>query len=466
MLASLLVINSVGAISTQASDTITATDFGEGNWSKSIDLFAYARQNAEAVGGNPPPDNWTSETIVNYINQNGVEVLYMGMAGIDFGQAKYQLPLQSIVERFNTTKGEPAMTASSFLMLMAFNDTKTSKYPGSPDKGDNLWASFSQGTDYSALLEGKTPKLTTSVTTTPLKVNGDEYTWGMTYKDLAAIWWNVAGEGPKLLPAAFCIYDELGFNYRLIFNKVEGTAKLFVTYEIGEMRDLWTMSRASLIPTIVHYNNTGTYNLRQQKIGSETLHGFLEKNKISMSILMSQRTWVAEKNVTNSLNGSTSAAEGAEVSNGSVQSTTPDGQKVFEVNFGEKKTYKLETNDGEKTYDAITRIADVKYYTNNPLLKTQNAILLYTNALLLHIAPVKYTEMAKVLANSTKADYLYITSYPTYSGYKVIHDPVYTAYTPKPQAPEMIPGGGLLIPAAVVILAAIAGVLLLTKRRH
>jgi len=459
----LLVINSFSMIKAQASDQITKNDFTVGSFSKTIDLFDYARTHAEAIGGAPPPADWTSDTVVNYINQNGLKLLYMGFAGVDYGKAKFQLPLQSIVERFNTTKGESAMTASSFLMLMAFNDTKASIYPGSPDKGDNLWASFSMGTDFTELLpEGKTPKMITSVEVTPLKNSGNEYTWGMKYKDLAAIWWRVAGSGPKLLPSALCVYDELGFNYRLVFNQSDGTAKLYVTYTIGEMRDLWTVGYLGLLPIVTHYNSTGTYNLRQQKIGAENIHGFLERNKISMSIVMGQRTWVADKEVSNKVNGQTTVTEDLDVTSASIQSTTADGQKVFDAAFGEKKIYKLETANSEKTYDSVTRTADVTFYAKNPILRLQNSLLYYGNAIVSQIFPVKYAEMAKVWMNATKADYLYITSYPTYSGYKVIHDPVLTAYIPPVKTS---PGGGVPIPEVAVFIGVGIVVLFLMRRR-
>ena len=423
-------------------------------------MFDYARRYSDSVGGTPPPEGYTSDTVVNYINQNGVKLLYIGFAGVDYGNTKFQLPLQSVVERFNTTKGEPAMTASSLLMLMAFNDTKNSLYTGSPDKGENLWASFTMGSDYSSVLaEGKTPMLQTSVEVTPLKASGNEYTWGMTYKDLAAVWWSVAGTEPKLLPAALCIYDELGFNYRLVFNPSDRTVKLYVTYAIGEMRDLWTFSRLALMPTILHYNNTGTYNLRQQKVSSETIHGFLEQNGISMSIVMSQRTWVADNEVSYKVNGS-SISEGTDVSSSSVQSTTPDGQKVLDVSFGEKKTYKLDEASGAKTYNAITRIADVNFYARNPILKLQNALLFYSNAFMAHMFPVKYAATAKVWMNSTKSDYLFITSYPTYGGYQVIHDPVYTAYT----SPMTTTGGQVPIPSVVILVGIMVVVFFLAKR--
>ena len=88
----LLVINSFSMIKAQASDQITKNDFTVGSFSKTIDLFDYARTHAEAIGGAPPPADWTSDTVVNYINQNGVKLLYMGFAGVDYGKAKFQVP--------------------------------------------------------------------------------------------------------------------------------------------------------------------------------------------------------------------------------------------------------------------------------------------------------------------------------------------------------------------------------------
>jgi hypothetical protein len=102
------------------------------------------------------------------------------------------------------------------------------------------------------------------------------------------------------------------------------------------------------LPVVTHYNSTGTYNLRQQKIGAENIHEFLERNKISMSIVMGQRTWVADKEVSNKVNGSNAVTEGVDVSSGFVQSTTPDGQKVFDVAFGEKN---LQAGDGQRGED-------------------------------------------------------------------------------------------------------------------
>ena len=466
IVALLLVVNSFGLASVKASDQIATSDFALGSFSKNIDLLDYARQHANAAGGIPPPSNWKSNLVVNYINQTGVQLLYMGYAGLDTGNASFQIPLQSIVERFNTTKGDLAMTTSSFLMMMAFNDTKTSLYQGSPDKDDNLWASFSIGTDYSAIFPaGKTPMPKTSVEVTPMTSNTDksEWDWGMTYKDLAAVWWNISNSKMTLLPAALCRYNELSFNYKLVFNKADGTAKLYVSHTIGEMSDIWTFKRATLLPVIVHYNSTGCYNQRQQKLSSETLHDFLNSAHISMSIVMAQRTWVADKEVSNSINGANAGSDGVDVSKGAIQSTTTDGQKIFDISFGDKPTYKLETATGEKTYDAVTRTADVNFYARNPILRVQNSLLYFSNALAVRMFPAKYAETAKVWMNATKSSYLYVTSYPTYSGYEVIHDPVFTAYIPPVKTTT---SGGVPIPNVAIILGLGVVVLFLMKRRQ
>jgi len=449
-LVTILLASSILAIPASAADDIVAADFSKPSWSKNIDLLDYVRRHAEAIDGTPPPATWSSDLVVNYVNQRGVKLLYMGFGGVDFGEAKYQLPLQSLVERFNTTEGDEAITASTFLMLMAFNDTSKSKYPGSPDLGDNLWASFTIGSDISKEIKGVAPKIHSTVQTTPLSssADGSEWTWGMSYRDLAAIWWKV-GSDAKILPVAFCTYDELSFSYRLVYG-ADGSAKLYISYTIGAIRDLWTIGYLGFIPVVYRYNDTGSYRYNQ-KIGSQTAHDFLTTNKISMSIIMAQRTWVAGKQTLNKVNGGP-VSDGVELSNGGVQTSTQSGAKVLDVSFAEKHGYTLGVPSGDKSYDAVTRTANVEFYTAGPVLKVQGSLLWYANALMAHMFPAKYAQQAKIWMNATKSDYLYITSYPTYGGYKVVNDPVITAYSP---APKVNSGGGVPIPIEGIVIGAL-----------
>ena len=62
-----------------------------------------------------------------------------------------------------------------------------------------------------------------------------------------------------------------------------------------------------------------------------------------------------------------------DVSSGSVQTSTAEGQKVFDVSFSEKKTYRLSDPSGPSTYDSVTRTAQVEYYAKNPILVLQSS---------------------------------------------------------------------------------------------
>jgi hypothetical protein len=70
------------------------------------------------------------------------------------------------------------------------------------------------------------------------------------------------------------------------------------------------------------------------------------------------------------------------------------------------------------------------------------------------------------MLNMTYADYFYLISYPEYSGFKVKHDPTYTAYIAGTTA-DTNPASrwfGLILVAGIIAIVAIA-VILVVKRR-
>jgi hypothetical protein len=67
------------------------------------------------------------------------------------------IPVQSFIERYETQDGKDVLMSSSFVMLLAFNDTATSLYPDSPDRNDNLYAPFSLGFDLSEITGTASP---------------------------------------------------------------------------------------------------------------------------------------------------------------------------------------------------------------------------------------------------------------------------------------------------------------------
>jgi hypothetical protein len=53
-------------------------------------------------------------------------------------------------------------------------------------------------------------------------------------------------------------------------------------------------------------------------------------------------------------------------------------------------------------------------------------------AVVVHMYPALFAKAASTIANMSRANYFYIIAYPEYSGYRVVHDPTFTAYIAEP----------------------------------
>ena len=454
---------------------LTPSDFQGESWSKSLDLFDYVRKYAGLPGNQAPPKDWSTDLRLNYINISGVKLLYAGFAGVSTDNASLIVPVQAFIESFKTRDGLDAVTASSFLMMMAFNDTGKSLYPDSPDVNDNLWASFNIGRNLEEFFgENAPPRFSSSVETIPLKSSDDkrEWTWGTRYKNLATIWWSLNNEGGRpgynRIPTAFSSYDELTFSYRLVLDPAQGTAQMYISYTIGEMRELWVRSRIGFIPLIVHYNDTGAF-VGGKTVSDDSIHRFLTENGIKMSLVLFQRNLVID-HTTSSTSGGENATDGSvDVSSGSVQTLTDTGQKICEVSFGDKKTYQLynSTSDTTTSHEAVTRTADAKFYAHNPVINVQTSLLRFLPKLVRMMTATQNQNKVEEGLNITRVDYLYITSYPVFGGYKIVNDPLYTAYF-KPTESVGSPAGSpsSTLPIMIVVGVAATIVVFFVMRRR
>jgi hypothetical protein len=272
-----------------AADTLLAADFKEESWAKTVDYFDYARAYA-TLHGIPTPagfQNYHANMYMTYINTEGSHLLYAGLENVTFGgPAYFRIPMQSFIMHYKTNnRTRDVILASTFLMLLAFNETGNSIHADSPDMNDTLWASFSMGFDLSAL-NATLPVLNSRTETLPLTHSDDKlhWSWGMRYTNLTALWWRtwvdpVNPHFDNSWPVAITVYDELTFTYNLTIDPLTNTATLTENHVIGRMRDLLL----GWIPLLwVHYNSTGTYWLGS-KISNDTIYDFVENNQIKMS---------------------------------------------------------------------------------------------------------------------------------------------------------------------------------------
>jgi hypothetical protein len=463
-----------------ALDTLTPNDFKSQSFSKTLDFFNFCRTYASANNKTGPPSNWHAYLYQNYINSSGFQLYYSGLINITAGAGgALTIPVQSFIEHYETPDGKDVLMSSSFIMLLAFNDTATSLHDDSPDRNDNLYASFSLGFDLSSIVGTSYPVLNSKTELIPLTHPDDNtWEWGMRYTNLTAIWWrmytNPLNPHFEALPIAITTYDELTFTYKLVLDPANNTAKLTSNYVLGRMTNLWLIWWLLLIPIVAHYNATGTYRPNGIKIANQTIYQFLEQQHIKMSIVLFQNSLVLNYATESMFNNQNVTDAEVDVSNGDIV-TEAGNEDIFKAEFGVKKQYNLynytadPTETDFDTYDAVTRTAPRAGFAKNPLFSIHVALLNYVPVIVKHIAPGLYQRALTRMLNMTYADYFYLISYPEYSGFKVEHDPTYTAYIATPPtsgttAPPNLAGLFGLIIIAVIVVAVIGTVLVLRRR--
>jgi len=462
-----------------AAETLSPEDFKQESWSKTIDFFDYARSYASAHGKTPPPANWHANLYMVYINVSGFQLLYAGLANITTGNATLTIPVQNFLEHYKTQKGKNVLMSSSFITLLAFNDTTNSLYPDSPDKNDNLYASFSLGLNLEQYFPNSSPPaLSTKTEIIPLTSSEDKlnWYWGMRYTNLTAIWWRMHTDPIRpryeVLPIAITTYEELTFTYNLTINPTDHTATVTANYVVGRMTNLWLIHWIIFIPVVAHYNSTGCYWLDGTKISDQTIYQFLEKQKIKMSVVLFQNSLVLGHKTQNSYGSLNVTDAEVDVSGGSITTAADDGEKIFEAGFGAKETYNLYNHTADTTesqpdsYDAITRTARIAGYAHNPIFSIHTALLRLVPLVIAHMRPTLYQNAKEHITDMSRADYFYIISYPIYSGYRVEHDPTYTAYIEIPGfTPEGLPNLQAYLFASIIVAAIVIVAIVFAAKR-
>jgi len=464
-----------------AAESLSPNDFKLQSFSKTVDFFDFARSYAASHNKTPPPTDLHAYLYLTYVNVSGFQLYFSGLINITAKQGALTIPVQSFLEHYNAPSGKDVLTSSSFIMLLAFNDTADTLYPDSPDRNDHLYASFSLGLDLDNIfgVDSK-PALSSKTTIIPLTPSEDKLTWewGMRYHNLTAVWWRMFTEPlhPRFepRPVAITTYEELTFTYKLTLNPTDGTATVTANYIIGRMTNLWMCYWLFFIPVVTHYNSTGAYRVNGTRISNETIYQYLERQHIKMSIVLFQNSLVLGHTTKSTFNDQDVVDAEVDVSSGAI-STEAGDEKIFETNFGTKKQYRLfnytvdPTETAYDTYDAVTRTSPRHGFARNPLFAMHIALLNYVPLIVAHIDPPLYQDAKDHILNMTYADYFYLISYPKYSGFKVMQDPTYTAYvattSPTTGLPNLLKPIVITGMIAAVIIGAAAGTVFVLKRR-
>ena len=451
-----------------ANDLLKA-DFKKESFAKTIDYFDYARAWAQLHGLPKPANNWHAYVYMTYVNKMGLQMLYTGLRNISLVNLAYlTIPMQTLLLHYKTeNNSRDVLVASSFLMIMGFNDTTKSIYPDSPDRNDTLWASFSLGANLPNI---DLPVFNSKSEVFPLTSSEDGliWKWGMRYTNLTALWITTSitdeNETNTSSPWGLATYDELTFNYTLTIDPNTHKATISQDHVIGRMRALWVFP-------FIHYNSTGCYLLGVKLPNEPNIYGFLYKHNVKMSIADFQTSVMLDRDTySTSASGQNVTDNKVLVSNSTISTYADDGEKIFDTAFGVKETYNLfnytedPTESTPHTYDAVARTTEIGGYAKNKdLFNFHRNFAIYLPLILVNMYPQLYERAKESITNMTRADYLYLISYPNYSGYRIVHDPTYTVYFAPTASAEPGLGGFVVITAIAGVIIAVAVVILRRK---
>ena len=467
-----------------SAETLTKSDFEKQSFAKTVDYYDYVRAYATLNGIQTPAnfDNWHANMYMTYVNISGLQMLYSGLEDITFGNEGYlRIPMQSFIMHYKTNQNNrDVILASTFLMLMAFNETANSRFADSPDVNDILYASFSLGFDLSAY-NAVRPSLNSKTEVIPLEYSNDMLTWswGMKYTNLTALWWRtwIDPLNPRFensLPLAINTYDELTFTYTLTINPSTGTATLQENHVIGRMRDLIV----GIFPLLwTYYNSTGHYGMLGRKLDDVTIYDYISGNNLKMSITNFQTSVMADHaTYSETLSGQNVTDTDTTVTDMSINTLADDGERISNADFSAKTIYKLYDYVADPTestfaaYNSNARTAKIEGFTGNAgLFRYQIGLMEFLPLVVAHMYPALLAKSIASIENMSRANYFYVISYPQYSGFRVEHDPVLTVYIATSEASpngNLTGVGGFIV--AIIVFAAMALVvaaLLLRRKR-
>jgi hypothetical protein len=162
----------------------------------------------------------------------------------------------------------------------------------------------------------------------------------------------------------------------------------------------------------------------------------LQANQFKLSIVNSQKTILATHTVSDqdSSGASVDSDNATNVSNSAITTKADDSEKVFVSDFSTKPTYRLynytsdPTETSSTTYNVNTRTVQRTPWGGNPVFWFQNRLLGFLPLFVAQVDPGLIRDAKAGLVNFASSDYLYVISYPTWSGYRLNNDPEFYAY--------------------------------------
>lgn len=423
-------------------------DFTEELWAVEYDFRdKYVKNDVTGNFQSKTIDNKTEDDTfyIVYSNKYGIEMAYIALEYILSDEKISWMPLQTILQHWQTPNEEEIYVKNTFASLIAYDDIDNSKYPSFQDKLYIGWTFYQN--EILDVLNEELEIINFSVENNPDKfveiIEPDEINnqikFGIKYKGIFTVWQDIEVYNDysniKVIPngvRAITYLEDLTFEYsyeikRTSENRVE--AIMSVNYNIGQVSQMVifgdTKTQASIFngthgKTLNSGYNYAVYNTSDSISGR--LNGSLTKSIPGMGLsMLSYVNTLTMSEITPSYQDETgeSITQDTEKPISAIDIVLDD-RKIFNTNFKTKSNYSLH-DEGvllKDNLDVDSRVIKRTKVENNYFKSQSGSFSSLINSF----------EQEQETLNIEKASYCYLVSFPEWNGYEIRHDPVFTAF--------------------------------------
>lgn len=395
----------------------------------------------------------------SYVNYEGVQAFLLCLNTVENANGTGSIPFQLFGMHYRTPEDREVFIGAELAFLMVFNDTYNGTGPGAnglPDPGHEEVLYVVPFGVSSVLGEGD---YVPDVNVRPIQKLGEgHYRFGIQYLNLYAF------VSPNFLASAFfrtgyiAKFSELTVDYEITMDNTTGIVRAETWYTLGQVTELWLLFLGFPIQ--------------------------LDPRDIPDTMGISVVHFVTV--FTSKYQGAFGNETGSTINTGI---TAPvDQDLVLKVGDNGERAMQIGTRG---TFDLVNESSGLTVEDDQPALNaiiSAQAVDLLLVAWQLGFGAGAMSIFAYALSDYVQSKYTgpldlaqrslqpankdgfnafpmwYAVSFPQWEGYKVVHDPVYTAYTSMGSVAEPLDLGGLVVLLLIVVVI-IAVVAVLASRR-
>ena len=384
-----------------------------------------------------------------YVNNHNVQAFLVAINQIKNETNVGTLPYQLFGLHYYSPKGQEVFIGAIFAFLLGYNNTQNPE-KGLPDEGEDIFYILPFGAGN--LVKGKyIPTVDRSLE----KIDDKHYVFKISYKNMYAIVTANPFWGALLKTGWIARFTELTFRYKITMDTENGEIRAETFYDIGQVMELWLILAGIPIPVDV------------SKI----------PDTLGIAAVHYVATFTSYYRVAGAGSGNTIKTGATKEATENLTIETDDKERVFDIGFrgnydvvDETKSPPEKLHANEKAVNVLmnAKLSDhllVGYQLGfSADLMSVMSYGISDNLQNRFDSPRDLKQ--KSLMNFHMNNLWYAVAFPDWDGYRIEHDPVYTAYTSFEISEEDDGGSVCAGTFMVVLLATTACVCLIGFKRR